>query len=248
MQFVVTQNYEEMSKEAARLVESVMCATPFCVLGLATGSTPLGMYEALVHDVCTGALSFANVTTFNLDEYCGVAPTSAQSYRYYMNEHLFDLVDVDMARTHVPSSSCDAAEDACVAYDAAIERAGGIDLQVLGIGNNGHIGFNEPSDSFSVGTHVVKLSESTIQANSRLFNCVDDVPRRAITMGIGNIMKARQVLVLANGAGKAGIVARAFTGRVIPQVPASVLQLHPCVTVVLDTEAASELVPVKVDD
>ncbi len=241
MEFIISETYEEMSREAADVVEAVMDEIPSCVLGLATGSTPIGMYACLVKDVEAGKLSFADVTTFNLDEYVGLPGTHDQSYRYFMDENLFDAVDIDKARTNLPDGCAADLEAMCAAYEEAIEAAGGIDIQVLGLGHNGHIGFNEPADDFPVCTHPVDLTESTINANSRLFNSADEVPRQAVTMGIGTIMKARKVIVVANGAGKADIVKRAFTGPVVPQVPASVLQLHPDVTVVLDAEAASKL-------
>lgn len=240
MEFIIEDTYEEMSRAAANVVEECLDDNPACVLGLATGSTPVGMYSCLVDDCSKGDISFADVTTFNLDEYCELPPDNDQSYRYFMDDNLFDHIDIKPERTHLPSG-IDATEETCLRYDEAIFDAGGIDLQVLGIGHNGHIGFNEPADDFCVGAHLVDLKESTIEANSRFFESIDDVPRRAITMGIGTIMKARKILVVANGKGKAQIVKDAFTGPVVPQVPASVLQLHPNVVVVLDKEAASEL-------
>lgn len=241
MEFIISETYEEMSREAADVVEAVMDEIPSCVLGLATGSTPIGMYACLVKDCKEGKASFADVTTFNLDEYVGLPGTHDQSYRYFMDENLFDSVDIDKARTNLPDGCATDPQAMCAAYEMAIEEAGGIDIQVLGLGHNGHIGFNEPADDFPVCTHPVDLTESTINANSRLFNSADEVPRQAVTMGIGTIMKARKVIVLANGSGKADIVKQAFTGPVVPQVPASVLQLHPDVTVVLDAEAAAKL-------
>ncbi len=241
MEFIISDTYEEMSREAAQVVESVINDDPSCVLGLATGSTPIGMYACLTEDCKTGKVSFADVTTFNLDEYVGLAGTHDQSYRYFMDTNLFDHVNIDKARTNLPDGCASDLIAMCNAYEKAIDEAGGIDIQVLGLGHNGHIGFNEPADDFPVVTHPVSLTESTINANSRLFDSIEDVPREAVTMGIGTIMKARKVIVLANGSGKAEIVKRAFTGPVVPQVPASVLQLHPHVTVVLDAEAASEL-------
>ena len=226
MEFIISETYEEMSREAADVVEAVMDEIPSCVLGLATGSTPIGMYACLVKDCKEGKASFADVTTFNLDEYVGLPGTHDQSYRYFMDENLFDSVDIDKARTNLPDGCAADPQAMCAAYE---------------MGHNGHIGFNEPADDFPVCTHPVDLTESTINANSRLFNSADEVPRQAVTMGIGTIMKARKVIVLANGSGKADIVKQAFTGPVVPQVPASVLQLHPDVTVVLDAEAAAKL-------
>ena len=241
MEFIIAEDYEGMSRAAADVVGSVMQDDPACVLGLATGSTPIGMYACLAEDAASGTVSFADATTFNLDEYVGLPGTHDQSYRYFMDQNLFDKVDIDKARTNLPDGCAADLEAMCDAYETKIEDAGGIDIQVLGIGHNGHIGFNEPCEDFPVATHPVDLTESTIQANSRLFDDVADVPRRAVTMGIGTIMKARKVLVVANGEGKADIVSEAFTGPVVPEVPASVLQLHPDVTVVLDAAAAAKL-------
>ena len=213
---------------------------PACVLGLATGTTPIGLYDELVADCAAGKLSFADVTTFNLDEYRGLSGDHEQSYRRFMDEHLFERVDIDRARTHVPDGSDPDADAACAAYEAAIEDAGGIDLQLLGLGHNGHIGFNEPAAEFSQKTHLVSLTESTIMANSRLFDSIDEVPREAYTMGIGTIMRARAVLVVASGADKADIVRRSFFGPVTPDVPASVLQFHQNITVIVDKEAGAQ--------
>lgn len=239
MKLIVAESYEEMSRLAADVIGESLQAKPDCVLGLATGSTPIGLYADLVKDVEAGKVSFAEATTFNLDEYRGLDPQHVQSYRYFMQDNLFDHVDVDIARTHVPDGANPDAQAACDAYERSIEQAGGIDLQLLGLGHNGHIGFNEPMDSFPVETHVVQLTERTIQANSRLFDSIDEVPREAYTMGVGTIMKARKILVVASGADKAQIVHDAFFGPVTPQVPASVLQLHPDVTVIVDAEAGS---------
>lgn len=241
MEFIITDDYDGMSRRAADVVKSVVEDDGACVLGLATGSTPIGMYACLAADQAAGKISFADVTSFNLDEYVGLAGTHDQSYRYFMDQNLFDKVDIDKTRTNLPDGCAEDLEAMCADYEARIRDAGGIDLQVLGLGHNGHIGFNEPRADFPVPTHPVDLTESTIEANSRLFDAIDDVPRQAVTMGIGTIMKARKILVVANGEGKASIVAKAFTGPVVPEVPASVLQLHPDVTVVLDREAASAL-------
>ncbi len=212
---------------------------PNCVLGLATGSTPIGLYADLVSDCKEGKISFKDVSTYNLDEYRGLAGDHDQSYRYFMNVNLFDHVDIDKAATHVPDGACEDADAACAAYEEAIEAAGGVDIQLLGLGHNGHIGFNEPCDEFPKATHCVTLTESTIQANSRLFDSIDEVPREAYTMGIGTIMKAKKILVVANGEGKADIVRRAFFGPVTPEVPASILQFHPDVTVIVDAAAGA---------
>ena len=241
MNVVVTDNYDEMSKAAAAVIADQLKAKPESVLGLATGTTPIGLYAKLVKACDAGEISFANAQSFNLDEYRGLPGTHDQSYRFFMQENLFDHVDIDVAKTHVPDGSMEDAEAACAAYEEAIAQAGGVDLQLLGLGHNGHIGFNEPCDSFPVNTHCVKLTESTIEANSRLFDSIDDVPREAYTMGIGTIMKARKILLVVSGAGKAEIVRDVVCGPVVPQVPASVLQLHPDVTVVVDKEAGALL-------
>ena len=239
MELIIAADYDEMSRLAADKIAAQLKAKPDCVLGLATGSTPIGLYAQLVADCKAGDISFADATTFNLDEYRGLAPDHNQSYRYFMQDNLFDHVDVDVARTHVPDGANPDAQAACDAYEAAIEEAGGIDLQLLGLGPNGHIGFNEPEDEFPKATHCVDLTESTIQANSRLFDSINDVPRQAYTMGIGTIMAARSVLVVVEGAHKAEIVKQAFFGPVTPQVPASILQFHPNATVIVDPAAGA---------
>ena len=239
MNIIVEQSYEAMSRVAADIIGRMVASRPDSVLGLATGSTPIGLYEQLVCDYQQGKISFAEITSFNLDEYRGLAGDHVQSYRYFMNQHLFDHVDIDKERTFVPDGSDPDADHACNAYEEAILEAGGVDIQLHGLGHNGHIGFNEPADSFPVNTHVVQLTESTIQANSRLFDSIDEVPREAYTMGIGTIMRTRKILLVANGADKAPAVRDALFGPVQPGMPASILQLHPNVTVVLDAEAAS---------
>lgn len=241
MQLFIEETYDDMSRRAADIIAAQVIVDPASTLGLATGSTPIGLYADLVEDFETDRISFEGVTTFNLDEYRGLDPEHEQSYRYFMQKNLFNQVDVCPEATHVPDGSNPDAQAACADYEDAIAQAGGIDLQLLGLGHNGHIGFNEPCDEFPVRTHVVGLAESTINANSRLFASPDDVPREAYTMGIGTIMKARAILVVASGLDKAQIVHDAFFGPVTPHVPASVLQLHPNVTVVVDAEAGSLL-------
>lgn len=241
MNFIIKDTYEEASLVAADIIAMQVKEKPNCVLGLATGSTPIGAYAELVQKVKRGEISFKDVTTFNLDEYAGLEGEHDQSYRYFMNKHLFDLVDIDKSKTHVPSGTSSDPEKMCDDYEASIEGAGGLDLQLLGLGHNGHIGFNEPADDFPVKTHYVALTESTIKANSRLFDSIEEVPKSAYTMGIGTIMKARKILLVATGEGKAEIVKRAFKGEVTPQVPASILQSHPDVTIVVDKGAASQL-------
>ncbi len=239
MKFIIAEDYDAMSRAAANVIAGYVTSHPDCVLGLATGSTPIGLYGCLVKDYEAGVLSFKDVTSFNLDEYRGLDPQHNQSYRYFMEHNLFSHVDIEAARTHVPDGACPDAQAACAAYEQAIAEAGGLGLQLLGLGHNGHIGFNEPAPDFPKYTHCVTLTESTINANSRLFDSIDDVPREAYTMGIGTIMAAKEILVVASGADKAEIVHRAFFGPVTPDVPASVLQFHPNVTVIVDKEAGA---------
>lgn len=241
MKFIVTEDYEAMSRTAARVISGYVSSHPDCVLGLATGSTPIGLYRCLVEDYEAGALSFKDVTSFNLDEYRGLDPQHDQSYRYFMEHNLFSHVDIDPARTHVPDGACPDAAAACAAYEQSIAEAGGLGLQLLGLGHNGHIGFNEPADAFSTGTHQVTLTESTRDANKRFFASIDEVPTHARTMGTREILQARRVLMVASGANKAQAIKDAFFGPVTPQVPASILQYHPDFTLVADEAALSLL-------
>lgn len=235
MRIIKTKTYEEMSAIAAGIIGGQVLLKPNCVLGLATGSSPIGAYKDLVKSYEDGILDFSEVRTVNLDEYCGLDGTNPNSYRYFMNDNLFDHVNIDKANTHVPNGHADDLEEEAVRYESFIQSLGGIDLQLLGIGHNGHIGFNEPTDNFPATVHTVHLTESTINANSRLFERREDVPTQAITMGIGTIMKAKKILLIA-GPDKAEIVEKACFGKVTPEVPASVLQLHPDVTVILSAE------------
>ena len=231
------KDYEEASKIAANLIAAQVIMKPDCVLGLATGSTPIGTYKCLVEKYEKGELDFSKVKSVNLDEYRGLSPENDQSYRYFMNDNLFHHVNIDKANTNVPDGLEADAEVACKKYDEIIAQSGGVDLQLLGIGHNGHIGFNEPADSFAKTTNCVKLAQSTIDANARFFASIDEVPKEAYTMGIGTIMQAKCVLVLATGAGKKEIVKKSFLGEVTPQVPASILQFHPNFILVGDREA-----------
>ncbi|MEF9925786.1 MAG: glucosamine-6-phosphate deaminase [Raoultibacter sp.] len=239
MEFIIAKDYDEMSRKAADVIAAIVREDPQCTLGLATGSTPIGLYADLAADFAAGVLDFSQVTTCNLDEYRGLAHDHVQSYHYFMRENLFNKVNIDLENTHVPDGSNPDAAAACAEYEQVIAQAGGIDVQLLGLGHNGHIGFNEPADNFAATTQCVDLTQSTIQANSRLFDSADEVPRQAYTMGIGTIMAARKVLVIASGADKAEIVRAAFFGPVTPQVPASVLQFHHDVTVIVDAEAGA---------
>lgn len=241
MRIVKAKDYTAMSRMAANIISAQIIMNAKCVLGLATGSTPIGIYQQMIEWYRKGDLDFSEVTTINLDEYRGLGPDSEQSYRYFMNTNLFDHVNIRKDHTFVPDGLEADREKACSSYNERIRACGGIDLQLLGLGNNGHIGFNEPEDAFEKETHCVQLSESTIQANARFFDNPEEVPREAYTMGIKSIMQARKIVVVVNGAGKAEIVKKAFTGPVTPMVPASVLQLHNDVTLVGDEQALSLL-------
>ena len=237
-----TENYETMSKKAADILASVVHLNPACVLGLATGSTPVGTYKELIAKYNAGELSFAEVHTVNLDEYKGLAGTHDQSYRYFMQDNLFDHIDVKPENTNVPDGLAEDAEAECARYDELVASLGYADIQLLGLGHNGHIGFNEPDSAYTKPTHVVDLTQSTIDANARFFASADDVPRQALTMGMGCIMAAKKVLLVANGAGKADAIYKMICGPITPECPASILQLHPDVTVVVDEAAAAKLV------
>lgn len=240
MKIIKAKDYQEMSKFAANIIAAQITLKPDGVIGLATGSTPEGTYAKLVEKYKAGDLDFSQISTVNLDEYRGLEKTNDQSYHYFMQKHLFDHVNVREGVTHVPDGTNPDAARACEEYEEIIRNLGGIDLQLLGLGNNGHIGFNEPSSEFTKVTNCVDLTQSTIEANARFFTSIDDVPTQAYTMGIGTIMKAKKILVVVNGEGKADIVAKAFFGPVTPEVPASILQLHPDVTVVADEAALSK--------
>ena len=241
MKVLKTRDYEDMSRKAANIIGAQVPMKPNCVLGLATGSSPIGTYKELIARYNNGDLDFSNATSVNLDEYKGLSGDHDQSYRYFMNHNFFDHVNIPKERTFVPDGTEPDADKACSAYNAIIKSVGGIDLQLLGLGHNGHIGFNEPTDCFPPVTHCVDLTESTIEANKRFFASVDDVPKQAYTMGIQNIMLARKIVVVVSGADKADILKKVVEGPITPQVPASILQLHPDVTIVADEAAASKL-------
>ncbi len=235
------KDFKELSRKAANIISAQVILKPTSVLGLATGSTPVGTYKQLIEWYEKGDIDFSQVTTINLDEYKGLGADDVQSYRYFMNDNLFDHVNVNKDRTFVPNGLTEDPQEACKAYDDLIAACDGIDLQLLGIGGNGHIGFNEPTDSYIKATHVVTLSENTRNANARFFDSPDQVPTHAITMGIGGIMEAKKILLLASGKAKAQAIYDALYGPITPQVPASILQLHSDVTVVADEEALSLL-------
>ena len=241
MNICKAKNYQDMSRKAANIISAQVIMKPHCVLGLATGSSPIGTYKQLIEWYNKGDLDFARVTSINLDEYKGLSPENPQSYRYFMNTNLFDHVNIDKTRTFVPNGLEPDPEKACAAYEEIIRQSGGIDLQLLGLGRNGHIGFNEPADSFARETHCVNLTESTIDANKRFFESENDVPRQAYTMGIGSIMKARKILVVVSGEDKADALKATICGPITPQFPASILQLHNDVTIVADEAAMSKL-------
>lgn len=241
MRIYKTKDYEAMSRKAASVIAAQVVAKPDCVLGLATGSTPIGAYKKLIEWYEKGDLDFSQVTTVNLDEYKGLPRENDQSYYYFMNENLFDHVNINKERTFLPDGTEADSEKACKAYEEIVRSVGGADLQLLGMGHNGHIGFNEPADYFPKETHCVDLAESTIQANKRFFASEAEVPRQAYTMGIGTIMSAKKILIVISGADKAETVKKAFFGPVTPQVPASILQLHPDVVVVADEAALSRV-------
>ena len=239
MKIIRTKDYEEMSRKAANLISAQILLKPDCVLGLATGSTPIGIYDQLVEWYKKGDLDFSTVKTVNLDEYKGLTRDNEQSYYYFMHHHLFDRVNIDEENTHVPNGKVENGDEECLRYEALIESMGGVDLQLLGLGRNGHIGFNEPSDSFAQVTHCVDLTQSTIDANKRFFASEADVPRQAYTMGIGTILQAKKILLVASGEDKAEAVKNTLFGPITPYVPASILQIHPDVTIVADEAALS---------
>lgn len=241
MKIYKAKDYKDMSRKAANIISAQVIMKPNCVLGLATGSTPIGTYDQLVEWYNKGDLDFSEVTTVNLDEYKGLPRTNDQSYYYFMHQHLFDRVNIDPERTNVPNGMEPDAEKECGRYEELIRSLGGVDLQLRGLGHNGHIGFNEPGEAFEKETHCVDLTESTIEANKRFFASADDVPKQAYTMGIKTIMQAKKILIVVNGENKADIVERAFFGPVTPEVPASILQLHNDVTLVGDEEALAKI-------
>ncbi len=241
MRIIKTKDYDDMSRKAANVISAVMTEKPACVLGLATGSSPIGTYKNLIERYENGDLDFSQVTTVNLDEYKGLDHDNDQSYYYFMRENLFKHVNINMERTNVPNGMEPDSEKACEAYNEIIHSVGQIDMQLLGIGHDGHIGFNEPADHFPKETHCVDLTETTINANARFFASREDVPTQAYTMGIQTIMSAKKVLMVASGADKADIIAQAFFGPVTPQVPASILQFHPDFILVADEAALSKV-------
>ncbi|WP_026526029.1 glucosamine-6-phosphate deaminase [Butyrivibrio sp. VCD2006] len=232
-------DYNDLSRKAANIISAQIIMKPDAVLGMATGSSPIGTYKQLVEWYKKGDLDFSEIKTINLDEYMGIGPENEQSYHFYMRTNLFDHVNIKPENTFIPDGLEEDGEKECARYDEVINSCGGIDLQLLGIGGNGHIGFNEPGTSFGKTTHQVALSESTIEANSRFFSSIDEVPKYAYSMGIKNIMQAKNILLIASGINKAEALQKAFFGPITPAVPASILQLHNNVTIVADEDALS---------
>lgn len=238
MNILTFQTNQELNEAGAGIFTSLVQTNPYAVLGLATGSTPIGIYQELVKAYQKGSVSFKNCKSFNLDEYCGLPEDHPESYRSYMNHHLFNHIDLPKEQTFIPNGNAADLNAECANYDLMLEQAKQIDLQLLGLGHNGHIGFNEPDDTLSSGTHVVTLKESTRNANARFFPSIDDVPTHALTMGVGTILKAKTIMLVVRGADKAEIVHRALTGPITTDLPASLLQTHPQLVVLLDAEAA----------
>ncbi|MDT8717867.1 glucosamine-6-phosphate deaminase [Clostridium sp. 19966] len=241
MRILVVKDYEEMSKKAASIVASHIILKPDSVIGLATGDTPKGMYKELIKMYNNKQIDFSQVKTFNLDEYYGLSRDDNQSYHTYMMKNFFGHINVNSKNINIPDGTAKDICKECLNYEQKIKDTAGIDVQVLGIGVNGHIGFNEPNVNFEAQTHLVNLNEKTIKSNSRFFKSIEDVPTKAISMGIKTIMRSKKILLLANGASKAEAINNAINGKITPEVPASILQLHSDVTVIVDNEAASKL-------
>ena len=241
IQVVVTESYDASCAYVADMICKLVNEKPACKLGLATGGTPVPMYKKLIEANKAGKVDFSAVHTVNLDEYCGIPGTHDQSYRYFMDTNLFDHINIDKANTNVPDGTAANLHAECERYEQVVASMGGVDIQLLGIGNNGHIAFNEPCDEFPEKTHVVDLTQNTIEANARFFQSMDEVPKQAITMGIGTIMKAKKIVLLANGPKKAQTIYDTVYGPITPKVPASILRLHPDVTIFVDEEAGALL-------
>ena len=241
MEVIIRPTTAQAVELTARLLADTVKAKPACKLGRATGATMEAVYDGLVKMNKAGEVDFSQVTSFNLDEYIGLGPDDVNSYRYYMNHHLFDHINIDKRNTHLPNGLAEDELAEGINYEADIEDAGGIDVQLLGIGNDGHIGFNEPCDHFPVMTHEVQLTDMTREANKRFFNSVDEVPTAAITMGVGTVMAAKKIVMVITGADKADILYKVFFGPVTPEVPGSILQFHPDVTLICDEAAAARM-------
>lgn len=240
MRLILCENYEEMSLQGAKIFASQIILKPDSILGLATGSTPVGLYQNLIKMNKSGDIDFKDVTTFNLDEYYPISPENSQSYRYFMNEQLFNHINIDINKTFVPFGMAENPVEECIAYDEKIKACGGVDLQLLGIGQNGHIGFNEPDENLVAGTHITGLTESTINANSRFFDDISEVPTKALTMGMTTILKAKKIVLLASGKSKAAVVKELLNDNINTSVPATLLKVHPDVILICDKEAYGE--------
>ena len=241
MKVIVVKDYTEMCKRASRIFAAQVTLKPDSVLGLATGSTPVGMYKELVQMFDEGRIDFSQVKTVNLDEYAGLPGNNDQSYRYFMNQNLFDHINIDKANTNVPDGTAADLHAECERYEQVVASMGGVDIQLLGLGHDGHIGFNEPCDHFPVITHEVQLTEMTREANKRFFSSIDEVPTAAVTMGVGTVMAARKIVMVITGADKADILYKVFFGPVTPEVPGSILQFHHDVTLICDEAAAARM-------
>ena len=241
MKIIICKNYDEISKVASNLICDEINKKPDITLGLATGSSPIGTYKELINLYNEGKVDFTKVKTFNLDEYYNLSKSNKQSYDYFMKENFFNHININLNNTHIPNGLANDIETECKEYDLSILNNGGIDLQILGIGSNAHIAFNEPSNTFKVGTSLVNLTQSTIQANSRFFEKIEDVPTQAISMGIGSIFKAKKIILIASGKSKAEAIYKTLNEDINPQVPSSILQLHNDVTLILDEDSASML-------
>lgn len=241
MKVIEVHDYSEMSQKTAEYIIEKVRQNPSITLGLATGGTPIGIYKNLIMDHQKNGTTYKNVSTFNLDEYIGLSGVDKNSYRYFMNEQLFNHIDINKNNTHIPLGDLKNTESECIRYEELIRKHGGIDLQIIGIGSNGHIGFNEPGTSFNSTTHIVNLAESTINANARFFNRVEDVPKRAITMGISTLLKSREILLCVSGENKKEAMSKLLTGEITESLPASVLKNHPNVTIITDQAAISGL-------
>lgn len=239
MRIIVEKDYHAMSKKAALMVASQITLKPNSNLGLATGGTPLAMYDKLIEMYREDEIDFSEVQSFNLDEYCGLKADHPNSYHYYMNDNFFKEINIKKENINIPNGDAEDFNKECRSYEESIKKAGGIDLQILGIGSNGHIGFNEPAESLNVATEVVDLTEETIEANSRYFESKEEVPKKAISMGMATILKAERIVLLASGKNKAEAIKKTISGKISTQEPASLLQTHPQTTIILDREAAS---------
>jgi glucosamine-6-phosphate deaminase len=241
MRVIVVENYEEMSKKAALMIASQLYLNPKSVLGLATGSTPVGMYEELIRLYESGEIDFSQAMSFNLDEYYGISKDKKQSYHSFMKETFFDHINIPEDKRFIPDGLAEDVENECRNYDKSIIEMGGIDIQVLGIGVNGHIGFNEPNINFEAKTHLVNLDEQTIKDNARFFDSIDEVPRQAISMGMKTIMQSKKIVLLASGKNKADAIQKTIEGKITSDLPASLLQIHKDVVIIVDKEAGEKL-------